>query len=88
MITGKTASGFEFSLKESTLDDMELLDALASVAGDDFTALPMICEKILGDQKKRLYDHVRSEEGNVPIQAVSDELIAIINAAGKAGKNS
>ena len=84
--TGTTKSGFKFSIKESAIDDMELVDLLARSA-EDFLALPAIIKKLLGDdQKKKLYDHLKTENGNVPIEAVSNELQEIFELCN--AKNS
>lgn len=72
--TGTTKSGFKFSVSESSLDDMELVDLLAE-SDENFLVLPKIIEKLLGkEQKKKLYEHLKTDKGNVPIESVSDEL--------------
>ena len=88
MITGKTSSGFEFSLPEDTLDDMELLDAVAEADEGKPLAMSRLCLKLLGKpQREKLYNHLRQEDGRVPTQAVSHEIVEILAAFGKAGKN-
>ncbi len=89
MITGKTKSGFEFSIEDESLDNMELLDALADVDGGNVAAISKASILLLGkEQKKKLYDHIRGEKGNVPIESFTDELADIMNEVGKKGKNS
>lgn len=88
MITGKTKTGFAFSLPESTLDNMELLDAVAETDEGNPLAVSRLCLQLLGKaQRKQLYDHLRDEKGRVPAQAVSRELVEILEAFGKEGKN-
>lgn len=82
MIAGKTASGFEFSVEEDALNDMELLDALEEAR------LSTACSLLLGkEQRGRLYEHLRNEKGRVPVDRVSSELLEIIQAGGRRGKN-
>lgn len=86
MITGKTTSGFEFKLEEHVLDNMELLDAIVE-ADENPAVIPKIVNMVLGkDGKKHLYDHLRTNKGNVPIMAVANE-IAEIFSSGQKGKN-
>ena len=88
MLTGKTKSGFEFEIDETVADDMELLEDIAE-ADKDTTHFPGVLTKILGeDQKKRLYDHLRNENGRVPIEATLSEFTEIMNLAGEKTKNS
>ena len=85
---GKTESGFEFDVEKEIFDDMELLDALTEADRGSMTAVSDACVKILGkEQRKRLYDHLRQENGKVPIGLVSAELISIMKALGEEGKN-
>lgn len=79
MMQGKTKSGFAYSIPESRLDNMELLEVLVDIDKGNGTQLPAALEMLLGkDQKKALYDHVRNSEGIVPVSAVSAELMEIL----------
>lgn len=84
MITAKTESGFSIELEESTLDNMEVLDALSDLDEGNPLAMSRLVVKLLGkDGKKRLYDHLRTEDGRVPASAVEStimELFQSINA--------
>lgn len=65
---GITSTGFKYEITDAAMNDAELLDAL--VEADEGNAVSMIraITKLLGkDQKKRLYDHVRNDDGIVPI---------------------
>lgn len=89
MKKGKTESGFEFQIEDSNLDNMELLDALAEIDGGNVAALPRASALLLGnEQKKSLYNHLRSEKGNVPMEAFMDEITEIMKIIGEEGKNS
>lgn len=86
MIKGKTKSGFKFELEDHILDNMELLDAIVE-ADKNPAMIPSIVTMVLGkDGKKRLYDHLRTEKGNVPIMSVATEVIEIFNC-NQQGKN-
>lgn len=88
IIQGKTESGFEFEIDASVLNDMEMLDALSEVMGENPLAFPVVCNKLLGpEQKKKLYEHLR-KDGRVPVEAISTEIGDIFKALGEAGKNS
>lgn len=89
---GKTQSGFKFEIKDEVMNDMELLEAVAETqSGDDLkvmSALSLIITKLLGkDKKKELYDHVRTKDGRVPIDALNKEVLDIFSAKQE-GKNS
>ena len=86
--TGTTQSGFSFSIPEENLDNMELLDALADLNENDPLQISHICRLLLGkDQRRALYDHLRTPAGNVPVKAVSEAIGEIFHACGDAGKN-
>ena len=88
MKKGKTESGFKFEIVEKVLDDMELIDAMAASQGDDPTQISTVVVKIFGaDQRKRLYDHVRTEDGRVPVTEVANIITEIIESLGDDGKN-
>lgn len=87
MVTGTTSSGFSFSLDEKVLDDMELVDTLAQMQEGDPLAISAVVRMVLGDQRRALYDHLRTADGRVPASAVSEEIRQIFDAFGKAGKN-
>lgn len=88
MKKGKTQSGFKYEIDERVLDDMELIDAMAASQGEDPMQISTVVVKIFGpDQRKRLYDHVRSEDGRVPITEVANIITEIIESIGDDGKN-
>lgn len=78
--TGTTKSGFKFSVDESVFDSMELVDDLAEIDSGNSIAISRVCLTVLGEaQRKRLYDHLRGENGRVPIKAVMDEMTEIFH---------
>lgn len=49
-IKGTTTSGFSYEIEKDSLDDYELFELIAS---GDFTAVPKVIERILGEEQKR-----------------------------------
>lgn len=88
MVKGTTKSGFEFELPKETFDNMELLDALNEMDSNPL-AVSKVCDLVLGKEgKKTMYDHLRCEDGRVPIERVINEIKEIFTLYGQAGKNS
>lgn len=88
MKKGKTKSGFNYSIDENILDDMELIDAMAAAQGEDPTQISTVVLKIFGeDQRKKLYNHCRTKDGRVPVTDVANIITEIIESIGDDGKN-
>ena len=88
MITARTNDGFEIELDENVLDDAELMDALGGMQDGDVFDMGRLTVRLLGkDGRKKLYDHLRTPEGRVPVAKVADALGELMNSF-TAGKNS
>jgi hypothetical protein len=95
MIKGATKSGLEFEIDENRLNDMEVIDTLTELSEADtdksnldLSKLSKLISKVLTkDMKKKLYDHVRTEDGRSPIDKVSEEFFEILQYNGET-KNS
>lgn len=88
MIKGETSCGFKFEIDENQLDDMEFLEALADMQ-EDVIVFPKVCKMLLGnEQKKALYNHLRDENGKVPIASVERAITEIMSRSGDQVKNS
>lgn len=89
MIKGKTESGFEFELHDDVMDDMELVDLMVDInTTGNPAALSNAMKAMLGaEQKKALYDHLRNEDGRVPVSEVSRAFVDVVKAAKEKGKN-
>lgn len=88
MIKGKTSSGFEFTISEDIINDYELIENLGEL-DDNPIILGKIVKQILGkEQTGKLKDHIRNENGIVPIDKMTQEIIGIFQSAGKETKNS
>ena len=89
MQTGKTKTGFEYTFNEDLINDMEVIDALAEVqSGENILAASTVVKKLFSaEDRKRLYDHVRLEDGRVPPDALMEEVAEIIRGSEE-GKKS
>ena len=82
---GKTSSGFEYELDEAALDDYELL---CEMDEGDMTKTISVLNRLLGtEQKERLKEHLRMENGRVPASEMMNEIGEIFGNI-KEGKNS
>lgn len=87
VIIGTTKSGFTFRIDADILDDMELLDTIASI-DENPLAISKVLKRVLGkEQHKALYDHLRNEQGRVSVMAVSEAIVDIFSNSGTPGKN-
>lgn len=91
MTEGVTASGFKFAFDETVMNDFEIVDAIADIVSNEpsrlLSGLSVFVTKVLGAQgKKALFDHVRTEDGRVPIEAVEKEVGEILAAGSDASK--
>lgn len=79
----KTSSGFAFEAEETVFDDYEVFEALLKMEKKDASVLPFILDRILGENKQRLMEHLRNDRGVVPITAMVAEVKEIIAEAAK-----
>lgn len=87
IIKGTTTTGFDYEITEAALNNYELFELIAEIE-DNPLMLPKLVRLLFGEeQKKKLMDHCRAEDGTVPIQRVNDEIIEIFNSQQKV-KNS
>ncbi len=83
----KTSTGFVYSINENALNNFELLDLFAEV-DENPLLLPKVLTMLLGKEgKQALYDHVRLEDGTVPADKISNELLEIMSGSPET-KNS
>lgn len=88
MIKGKTSSGFNFEISKDVINNYELIENLGEL-DDNPIILGKIVKQILGkEQTGKLKDHIRNENGIVPIDKMTQEIIGIFQSAGKETKNS
>lgn len=78
-----TSHGVTVDIDTDVLNDMEFLDKLAEMQNGDPFAMSVVATTLLGkEQKKAVYDSIRTEKGNVPIEAFIAEITRIFNAIG------
>ena len=78
----RTKSGFEFEFDKARLDNMELLDLFGELQRDenDIGVMTRLVDLLFGaEMKQRLYNHVRTEDGRVPVAAFSAEVAEIFS---------
>lgn len=83
MISGTTRTGFTYEINEEVLDDIELFDMLSDMLDDDINSLHIgkVITKLLGkDGRKKMYDHLRTEDGRVPASAIANEVMDIFSS--------
>lgn len=88
MVKGTTKSGFEYHLDPAAFTDAEFLEDFVAIRdGNDQFAFFHFLVKLLGaEQKKALYDHVRTEDGKVPVPALTAEVAEMMTALGEAAE--
>ena len=83
MIQGITKTGFNFKIEDAVLNDYELLELFAEV-DENPLLVPKLVKMILGeDQKNRLIDHVRNENGVAGVDKISIELENILTSSSE-----
>ncbi|MCI5822556.1 MAG: hypothetical protein MR010_05955 [Lachnospiraceae bacterium] len=87
MKTIRLSNGFEVSISENVMDNMELVDALAEMTDDNPLEVSKVCSMVLKENKKALYDYIRTEDGRVPVSEVSNCIKEIFESFGEKGKN-
>lgn len=80
MIKGKTSSGFEYQFPKENLENYELLETLAELEDNPLATVRAI-DLLLGkEQTEKLKDHVRTESGVVPTEAMGEEVKEIFES--------
>lgn len=86
MVTGKTKTGFSFAFEKCKVNDMHIIRALGRVDRGDPEALDYVGKRVLGDELyDKLLQHIETEDGRQPIDALAAEINDLFSAA-KDGK--
>lgn len=80
MIQGKTNSGFKFEIDENQLKNYEFVELVAEVDENELL-MPKLLKLLLGNQVEALKDHIRDENGIVPIEKMVEEIKDIFENA-------
>lgn len=68
---GITKSGFEYEISKNRLNNYELLEYISQI-DENPLVMPKLLKSLLGEeQKKKLIEHAREEDGTVPIEKIS-----------------
>lgn len=86
-ITGKTKSGFEYSINSELTNDYRVIKAIAKLDSKDelegITSSINLVELLLGDNAEKLEQHVAKKDGTVPIDDMMKEIGEILSALGQ-----
>ncbi|MGO5579251.1 hypothetical protein ACTP1G_00850 [Streptococcus milleri] len=78
-IKGTTSTGFKFEVLKERLANYELVEAIAEV-DENPLVLPKVVKNLLGPQAEDLKEHVRDENGLVPLNRLMAEIEEIFNS--------
>lgn len=82
-------NGLELEVNEQSMNNMELLDALEEMTEGNELAISKVVKLMLGkENRKKLYDYIRDEDGRVPLEIIDKCLTEIMMLLGEQGKNS
>lgn len=88
MIKGRTNSGFNFKIKEESLDDWELIETLTEIDEGKADLIVKIPKILLGEkQANALKEHLRGNDGRVSASAMTQAIMEILKMSKKL-KNS
>lgn len=87
MVTGKTKTGFSFAFEKSKVNDMRVIRALGRVDKGDAIALDEVGRRVLGeDLYDKLLQHIETEDGRQPVDALVTEINEIFSASNDGKK--
>lgn len=79
-----TKSGFCCEVNENAADDLEFLDIICEIDDGNVRAYRKMLNKLLsGGDQERLFSHIRTEDGRIPLSALDRELTEIVGGIGK-----
>ena len=79
VITGKTKTGFEYEIDKKILNDYELLEEIDNIGKSPLIIIKLLKRLLKEEQLEKLKEHIRNEEGIVPIDKMEKELEDIFN---------
>ncbi|MBF1201124.1 MAG: hypothetical protein HXM14_02835 [Fusobacterium periodonticum] len=86
VITGKTKTGFEYEIDKKILNDYELLEEIDNIGKNPLIIIKLLKRLLKEEQLEKLKEHIRNEEGIVPIDKMEKELIDIFDGINEIKK--
>ena len=86
VITGKTKTGFEYNIDKKILNDYELLEEIDNIGKNPLIIIKLLKRLLKEEQLEKLKEHIRNEEGMVPIDKMEKELEDIFNGINEIKK--
>lgn len=86
VITGKTKTGFEYNIDKKILNDYELLEEIDNIGKNPVIIIKLLRRLLQEEQLEKLKEHIRNEEGIVPIDKMEKELEDIFNGINEIKK--
>lgn len=79
VIIGKTKTGFEYEIDKKILNDYELLEEIDNIGKNPIIIIKLLKRLLKEEQLEKLKEHIRNEEGIVPLDKMEKELIDIFD---------
>jgi len=79
-IKGKTQSGFAYEIEEARLNNYELLETIGELEDNPMVISKMVIMLLGKEQTNQLKDHLRDEEGLVPVEKMTEEITEIFQS--------
>lgn len=86
VITGKTKTSFEYEIDKKILNDYELLEEIDNIGKSPLIIIKLLKRLLKEEQLEKLKEHIRNEEGIVPIDKMEKELIDIFDGINEIKK--
>jgi len=77
---GKTQSGFAYEIEEARLNNYELLEIIGELEDNPMVISKMVIMLLGKEQTNQLKDHLRDEEGLVPVEKMTEEITEIFQS--------
>ena len=86
VITGKTKTGFEYEIDKKILNDYEFLEEIDNIGKNPLIIIKILKRLLKEEQLEKLKEHIRNEEGIVPIDKMEKELTDIFDGINEIKK--
>jgi len=80
LIKGKTSSGFNYEFSKENLNNYELVETLAEMEENPLLITRTINLLLGKEQANKLKDHLRNENGIVPTDKMTEEIMEIFQS--------